>query len=317
MPILNQLPFRAQYFENADCPEDLIIPSEDDSAWPMFPDHNWVYNKLSIALSQGLEAAPHGVPPLSFPVFSKPIMNLFGMGANSMAIPDEETYRSLILQPGHFWSTLLTGPHVSTDVAVVDGEIVWSRHTTGLAGPQGTFDHWHVHKEAMPEVENWLRAWSRKHLAGYTGMANFETIGGKIIEAHLRFADQWPDLNGEGWIKALIRLYAEKCWEYDDSERKDGYSVVLWGPHGRTYQHPSATALAKARALPFVKSVQITFHDDRDPSFHMNPPGGFRIAIVNATDLEAGRAAIRTLREAIVDVESDVVREPVFQFSSL
>ena len=34
--------------------------------------------------------------------------------------------------------------------------------------------------------------------AGYTGMVNFETIGGRIIEAHLRFADQWPDLYGGG-----------------------------------------------------------------------------------------------------------------------
>ena len=35
-------------------------------------------------------------------------------------------------------------------------------------------------------------------------MMNFETIGGKIIEAHLRFADQWCDLNGKGWIEAMV-----------------------------------------------------------------------------------------------------------------
>jgi len=34
------------------------------------------------------------------------------------------------LTPGHFWSTLLTGAHVSTDVALVDGEARWWRHTT-------------------------------------------------------------------------------------------------------------------------------------------------------------------------------------------
>ena len=27
-------------------------------------------------------------------------------------------------------------------------------------------------------------------------MINLETIGGRIIEVHLRFADQWPDLYG-------------------------------------------------------------------------------------------------------------------------
>ena len=46
---------------------------------------------------------------------------------------------------------------------------------------------------------------SQKHLAGYTGMLNLETIGGTIIEAHLRFADQWPDLYGPGWVDAAGR----------------------------------------------------------------------------------------------------------------
>ena len=56
-----------------------------------------------------------------------------------------------------------------------------------------------------------------KHLRGYTGMANFETIGGRIIEAHLRFADQWPDLYGPGWVWAVIGLYAKGGWNYADA----------------------------------------------------------------------------------------------------
>jgi hypothetical protein len=46
-----------------------------------------------------------------------------------------------------------------------------------------------------------------RHLGGYTGMLNVETIGGTIIEAHLRFADQWPDLYGAGWVEAVVGLY--------------------------------------------------------------------------------------------------------------
>ena len=68
----------------------------------------------------------------------------------------------------------------------------------GATAPGGTFDYWHIHAEAMPDIEDWCGAWARKHLAGYTGMVNFETIGSRIIEAHLRFADQWPDLYGRG-----------------------------------------------------------------------------------------------------------------------
>ncbi|KAK3812840.1 MAG: hypothetical protein J3Q66DRAFT_285710 [Benniella sp.] len=299
MPIIFLEPWCAQFFQHIKCPEDVTIPTLDEHAWVLFTEHNWIYNKLSIALSQGLDAAPHGVMPKSFPVFSKPIMNLEGMGTGSCAIPDKMTYMNS-LQPGHFWSPLLVGRHLSTDAAIVNGEIVWCRHTTGVATKEGMFDYWHIHKEAEPKVERWCSEWSRKHLAGYTGMVNFETIGGRIIEAHLRFADQWPDLYGEGWMDAVVRLYSEKRWVFDDSMRCDQYSVILWGEHGRSYRHPPAERVAEAKAVDGVVSVQITFYEDWNPSMHPNPPGGFRLAIVNASDLEAGREAVEILRKAIV-----------------
>ncbi|MGE0420067.1 MAG: hypothetical protein AB7O80_24950, partial [Acetobacteraceae bacterium] len=252
-----------------------------------------------VALSQGLQAAPHGVMPPLFPVFSKPLMNLRGMGTGSRVITSAAEYREA-LTPGHFWCTLLTGRHVSSDAALVDGEARWWRHTTGAATDGGTFDHWHVHAEAMPEVEDWCGIWARQHLRGYTGMVNFETIGGRIIEAHLRFADQWPDLYGAGWVQALIRLYAEGRWNYPDDDRRDGYSVVLFAPHGPRYHHPPQHEVDAVRRIEGVSSVQITFHEDRDPALHAMPPGGFRLAIVNATSLEAGRAGRERLHKAIV-----------------
>ena len=299
MPILQTDPWRTQFFADVTCPDDVIIPTKDWEAWTLFPNHRWIYDKLAVALSQGLDAAPHGVIPPHFPVFSKPMMNLRSMGAGSLPIPDLETYRAS-LNPGHFWCTLLTGAHVSTDAAIVDGHAVWWRHATGATAPGGTFDHWHIHAEAMPAIEDWCGAWARTHLAGYTGMVNFETIGSRIIEAHLRFADQWPDLYGPGWVDALVHLYAKGEWTFDDSHRSDGYSVVLFGPHGPAYRHPSAEAVALARAIDGVSSVQISFHEDRDPAHHSMPPGGFRLAVINATCLAEGQSAREIIREGIM-----------------
>ena len=56
-------------------------------------------------------------------------------------------------------------------------------------------------------------------MKGYSGAANVETIGGKIIEVHLRFADQWPDLYGEGWLEAIVELYTRRRWRYPDTDR--------------------------------------------------------------------------------------------------
>ena len=136
-----------------------------------------------------------------------------------------------------------------------------------------------------------LRGLGAKNLAGYTGMLNLETIGGKIIEAHLRFADQWPDLYGPGWVDALVGLYERGTWDFRDGDRREGYSVVLFGPHGRRYRHPPPTLVDAVKAMPGVTSVQITFHEDRAPEHHAMPPGGFRLAIVNGFDLAAAKAA--------------------------
>ncbi len=294
MPIREADPWRLQYFERIACPAGVEIPTEDCDAWAWNPDHRWVYDKLAIALSQGLEAAPHGVAPPRYPVFSKPIVNLRGMGVGSRVLPDKAAYHRHYT-PGHMWMPLLEGAHVSSDIAVEDGEPKWWRHATGVSAGEGTFDFWTVHGEPYAEIERRCGAWVRKNLRLYSGMLNLETIGGTIIEAHLRFADQWPDLYGKGWVDALVRFYQTGQWEFDDQNRRDGFSVVLFGPHGR-YRHPPRAVVDDILRAPGISSVQITFHEDKAPEAHAMPPGGFRLAIVNAWDLAAGRAARETLR---------------------
>jgi hypothetical protein len=139
VPICEIDPWRKQYFERVVCPADVFIPTEDSDAWLWNPDHRWVYDKLAVACRQGLDAAPHGIAPSAYPVFSKPIYNLKGMGVGSRALFSPDDYASAY-QPGHFWTTLLEGDHVSSDVALVDGEPQWWRHATGVASGAGTFD---------------------------------------------------------------------------------------------------------------------------------------------------------------------------------
>jgi hypothetical protein len=295
MPICEADPWRLQYFGEAPCPADVYIPTEDADAWAWNPRHRWVYDKLAIALSQGLEAGPHGTAPPGFPVFSKPVYNLKGMGVGSRVIASAAEYEDC-QTPGHFWMRLLDGRHVSSDVAVVDGEPCWWRHVTGRPADKGTFDFWIIHAAREPTLEAHCGPWVRQHLAGYTGMLNLETIGGVIIEAHLRFSDQWPDLYGPGWVEALIGLYRTGAWSFADGDRRDAYSVVLFGPHGVRYRHPPTRLVDDVLRMPSVSSVQTTFHNDRDPGSHAMPPGGFRLAIVNSFDLDAGRAARERLR---------------------
>jgi hypothetical protein len=287
MPIVERDPWRMQYFEGVACPGEVFVPTEDGDAYELFPQHRWLYNKLLVAETQGMVCGLHGMTPPDFPVFSKPVYNMRGMGAESRIFRSAKDYQ-LHQRPGHFWMPLLTGEHVSSDVAVEGGTPRWWRHATGRAIGDGMFDYWTVLAEARLAIEDYCGEWLGKNLRGYTGMVNFETIGSRIIEAHLRFSDQWPDLYGAGWLEAMVRLYARGHWNYADGDRRPGYSVVLFGPHGLQYRHPDPELIQELLAHRQCTSIQITFHEDRPPKAHSMPPGGFRLAIVNGWDLEVG-----------------------------
>ena len=51
--------------------------------------------------------------PGAFPVFSKPVYNMRGMGAGSRMFKTLRDYQ-LNQRPGHMWMELLKGEHVST-----------------------------------------------------------------------------------------------------------------------------------------------------------------------------------------------------------
>ena len=70
-------------------------------------------------------------------MFSKPVINLEGMGVGSRTLWSRQDYETH-LSAGHMWMRLLDGERISSDAAVIDGR-VGSRRTRalfGLAAPQ-------------------------------------------------------------------------------------------------------------------------------------------------------------------------------------
>jgi hypothetical protein len=304
MPFLGVDSWRWQYFEGQPCPDGVVVPIDDATAWDLHRDHRAIYNKLMICDSQGLPNGPHGTMPPRFPVFSKPIYNMRGMGTGSQVIASEAEYEEA-LQPGHMWMTLLQGPHVSTDLALARGAIVWCRHTTGVTGARGTFDYWTVHAKPKPALEAYLAEWVGRTLRDFTGIVNVETIGGRIIECHLRMSEQWLDLNGKGWLAAVVGLYANGVWRLCE-DRRTGYSVVLFGAHGVNWRI-DRSVVGELLEIPEVSSIQITFDDAISNEAHAMPPGGFRLAIVNCWDLTVGRR-VRALLKELFDAGLDARR---------
>jgi hypothetical protein len=300
MPICEEDPWRSQYFSKVDCPQDLFIPTDDADAWLWNPEHRWVYDRLAIAQMQEITSAPHGVMPTAFPVFSKPIVNLQGMGVGIRFLKSREQYERRLVA-GHFWMEVLFGVHVSSDVAVQQGRAVWWRHAIGTSGADvGTFSRWSISAGSNAVIESRWGRWIAEHLNGYTGMVNLETIGGRLIETHLRLSAQWPDLYGPGWVEAVVQLYASGEWHYPKELRREGYSVPLFLPHANTYRHPSLSFLDMLRNHPDISSIQLTFHEGSEQHLNPMPPGGFRAAVVNCYNVEAGVAARDMLRRMLI-----------------
>lgn len=282
MPIIQPDSWRKQFFNSVICPENVIIPTKDTDAYCLNPQHNWVYNKLVVANKQDIKAGPHGTTITNYPVFSKPIYNLRSMGAGIEVFNNaEEYYQSL--KPGYMWSTLLTGEHFSSDVAVIDGKVEWICHTKGFPLESGTFDYWALQNNK--QLHDIIGDFVANHLSTYTGMLNFETIGNKIIEIHLRFADQWPDIYGTWFINSLVNLYANKTFPVGNYI-EEGYSVVLFASPN-SYKKPKAEEIEALLKIEYISSIQLPFHESAIPESHSMPPGGMRIAIVNGFNLEA------------------------------
>ncbi len=285
--------WRWQYFEDGPCPRGVIVPVDDPTAWRLFPASRTLYDKRFICESQGVPCGPHGTMPERFPVFSKPIMNLHGMGMGGRIIHSAAELEAHFT-PGHMWMAFCTGGHVSTDVALTNGRPRWWRHTVGNPLSGGMFDYWTVRAGARPALEASLGRWSAANLKGFTGIVNFETIGGTITECHQRMSEQWLDLNGPGWLRAVVDLYTGGRWRFP-VRPKTGYSVVLFGPRGPRYRI-DPEAVKALRTGPGVSSIQITFDPFRPLERHAMPPGGFRLAIVNCWDLPTGLAVREQLR---------------------
>jgi hypothetical protein len=297
MPFVVRDPWRVQYFQNVPCPADIFIAVDDLDCWDFYPKMHFIYDKLFIAQSQGLMCGLADDPPLQYPVFAKPRVNLKGMGLGSFSISDATGFATRMTD-GHIWMEQLVGPHISTDCAVVDGAVCWSRQSTGSVWSGGMFKHWVIEAEDDPILNRSLAAWIKRVLPGYTGMINIETICGCIIEAQLRFSDQWCDLYGLGFLEAVVRFYATGQWFFAEPARIAGYSVPLFIRHGNVPSHPPPDVQEMIRTKSGISSLQITFHEGKPGAAHTMPPGGFRLAVINAWDLDAGIAARAELAKA-------------------
>ena len=254
-----------------EAPKDVYVPVCDETAWPMYPKHRHCYNKMWICQTQKLKHGPLGVMPESYPVFYKPIINLQGMGKNSMKVESEEDWDKI--KTSGFWMEFIDGVHCSHDFIVKDGQVLFDFSMVGKPAKGGKFDYWVPMEKIKPLVDycsRWIKTWLPK----YSGGVNIETIRGNIIECHLRLGDVLR-MGDEEFLKNLFSFFKTGIWQ---PCRVVGKAIVPVFVNEKTYQERLDNgvfqfSLREQRVFRMVDSFSLDIDKEECP-------GGVRVALL-------------------------------------
>lgn len=291
-------PWVEQYFKNIETSDKNIVSCGDYDAWKRYPDFNWVYNKLELSRSQDIDAAPHGVVPSFEPIFSKPIMNLHGMGLEARKIFswDDKEYRA-----GHFWMPVLSGCHLSVNMAVKEGLTMWTypMHITYDEDDYKIKFEYIMDTTDHDKTLDKLRIWVKNNLEGFSGVINIEIIGDKMIECHLRMHTQFIDLfGGDEWLKQVDELYVSKFWDMEKKIRKvAGYSYIMRKNTGGNYIIEDKEKLEELKSR--VSSIQLILSNVVKENVILDNYNR-KIAVINGHDSDEIEKVMKELDEIII-----------------
>ena len=192
--------------------KDLLDDTDDyDVIRNGDPKDLWVYDKLKLSKFLKYDCGDHNEEPIeSKEYIVRPRTNPDGMGIGAIITKLNKSNFKNILSEGLFWCEVFSGRHMSYDFEY--GKSTFTvEGIKGKGDPIWRWDKWILVDEKV-ELPNFLKPLSEKYR-----WINFETIGGKIIEVHLR-----PNTN------FLHKGYKEviPVWDGDVIEPPKGYKFV-------------------------------------------------------------------------------------------
>lgn len=275
-------------YSNVVVGDNVKVPLLDRDAWDMYPDYQHLYNKLYVSRTSGIRSNLIGASrgPYSYPVIVRPVYNLFGMGDGATRVSMPMEFEQLDCS-GYFWAENINGAHVSWDMALVKGDIKWMQtwigHKHSSMSP-GVFSRWST-QEASPASERNVEDWVSKNLQEFTGMVNLETIGGKVIECHLRVGDALY-MGDPGLLQAIVDLYATGEWHFNCS-LNDFHLFPIWISRSESFGWPSPEA--KDEIMDLVKTSTDLYMVEVDDDWPGNPVKFRRVMCLGFEEYSKGK----------------------------
>jgi hypothetical protein len=181
-----------------------IKANEDFQTWDLYQNrYRHLFNKLEVALQQGLHAGPAGVPPQrDGDYLYRPVYNLYGMGIGATKFTYDSSMAddiicNAVIPPGYFWCEWVEGDQLSIDFHR-DPE-------TNIFYTRSVWQGVHYTDVNLTKFKQWIRIPADIHPydikldlpwndLDITAM-NVELRGQYVIEAHLRLGgDPFDDL---------------------------------------------------------------------------------------------------------------------------
>ena len=227
------------------------LPDFDGQAYRKYRNHNFVYDKLFIAKSQGikcgkLEELIKEPKYLEFPIFIKPRWgNKSASSKNCYKINTFDQLKNYKHIPEMMWSEFINSREQMTDYFIHNGNIVHQITYNYSDSQKGVIaDEWKFispNNKPYPSIDNWVR----ENMKGYSGACNVQYRGNKIIEVGLRLARGGSYIystNNQLLISCINNLVNKNHWDYsknsDDFKFKPYYSFKCYTDIPIIYLYP-------------------------------------------------------------------------------
>ena len=242
------------------------VPDFDNQAFYKYTDHNFVYDKLWVAKSQGLLAGQlKNLSPnenIVLPIFIKPRWgHETASSKNCFKINswDELSHYSHI--PDMMWSEFIDAKEQMTDYILLNGQIVY-QITYVYSETQNEFiDDWKYispENKPIPKITDWVN----RNLVGFTGAVNVQYRDDKIIEVGLRLARGGAYIlstKNQYLIENINNIVDKGQWDYALEENMiytPYYSFKCYNTAPMLYIYPQYVidyVMKKHGAMPFYE----------------------------------------------------------------
>jgi hypothetical protein len=203
------------------------MPYFDIEAHKKYPKYNWVYDKLYIAQSQGIQCGkletlkPH-INNIDYPIFIKPRWgHKSASSKNCFKIKNKDELLLYINMKDMMWSEFIDNTENMTDFIMLNGNIMHQITYKYSDAQNGFSDVWkYISPDNKPPT--YINEWVQKNMSGYTGMLNVQYRENIIIEVGLRLARGGAYIlstDNEYLIKNINNIIDDEQWDYNIKDK--------------------------------------------------------------------------------------------------